>query len=61
MPNIKFHITALDKKGEVAFEAETSESWAVSNLQAYYDMLMLRLWNGEIQNILIERRVMGEL
>ena len=50
----RFHITVLSPDGDVLFEDKTSESWAVSNMQAFLDIWLTQMFTGEVKNILIE-------
>jgi hypothetical protein len=52
---MKIKITAFDADGNVCFEEETKKSYCLSEMEYHIDMIKLKLLNGEIVNILIER------
>jgi hypothetical protein len=52
--NSRFHIVALDNDGVPVVDKETTQSWAVSEIQVEFDRLKLDLYTGKIKQLIIE-------
>ena len=52
--NSKFHIVALDSEGHTVVDKETTQAWAISEIQMEFDRLKLKMYTGEIKHLIIE-------
>ena len=52
---MKLKITALDNKGNVYFDEETKTQHSLSEMEYFINQLKLKLLEGEVTNIIIER------
>jgi hypothetical protein len=52
--NSKFHIVALDENGVPVVDKETTQSWAISEIQMEFDKLKLKMYTGEIKHLIFE-------
>lgn len=50
----KFRITALDQQGDPVVDKETSEDWAISEVQCEFDKLKMLMYTGQVKHIIIE-------
>ena len=51
----KFRFTALDPDGEVVLERETKESYYISELHHFLDLVSNEIYNGAVTDIAISR------
>lgn len=52
---MKLKITALNNKGNVYFDEETKTQHPISEMEYFINQLKLKLLEGEVTNIIIER------
>lgn len=50
----KFHIVALNDQGDAVVDMETTEQWAISQVQEQFDKIKMLMYTGQVTHLLIE-------
>lgn len=53
--NRRFSIASMDAEGEIISQHTTEKDWCLSELDRYFDILKVALYNGVIDHILISK------